>query len=51
MKYQITLTGYQMECLLKAVHYAYEKCEISWDLNDTILEQTKLIYEPEKEGA
>lgn len=51
MKYQITLKVYEMECLLKAVHYAYKKCILSWDLNDTILEQTKIIYEPEEEGA
>lgn len=51
IKFRITLDQVDYETLLELVAKAYEEGKLSWNLKSTIIETTRVIYEPKNEGA
>lgn len=51
MKYQITLEQFEYETLLKLAEEAKREGKIQWSMTNTILEATRVIWEPKNEGA
>lgn len=51
IKFRITLDQVDYETLLDIVAKAYEKGKLQWNLSDTIIKTTRVIYEPKNEGA
>lgn len=46
IKFRITLDQVDYETLLEIVAKAYEEGKLQWNLAGTILETTRVIYEP-----
>jgi len=51
VKFQITLEQFEYEKLLEIITEAYKQGKPQWNMVNSIIEQTKVIYEPKKEGA
>ena len=51
VKYQITLEAFEYEKLLEITTEAQKEGKPQWNLTNSIIEQTKVIWEPNKKGA
>lgn len=51
LKFKITLDQVDYETLLDIVAKAYEQGKLQWSLTDSIIKNSRVIYEPKNEGA